>query len=271
MARQHPGLTWAVLVPAPVTVVRPLVDEAWAVRFGPDEGEVARWETRPCTGGYAQVLGREPGSEGDDEELAAILSRRLDGELFVLRFRDDAPAVWVFEHGAFTREEPPIPWAVADRLGCVPGPDEESPGPSDQASGEPPSDVGTIRTPSVCVVEGASADDVRSALRRVVSDAPLRVVPNALGALVHAEGGGAALLAGDIAEELPGSTVYAVMVGPAPDRFGVLVHRHDADTGSFEAGAPGLEGFTALQDVRGQHAPSEILRVLGVPPALLQR
>ena len=134
MARQHPGLTWAVLVPAPVTVVRPLVDEAWAVRFGPDEGEVARWETRPCTGGYAQVLGREPGSEGDDEELAAILSRRLDGELFVLRFRDDAPAVWVFEHGAFTREEPPIPWAVADRLGCVPGPDEESPGPSDQAN-----------------------------------------------------------------------------------------------------------------------------------------
>jgi hypothetical protein len=129
MARQHPGLTWAVLVPAPVTVVRPLVDEAWAARFDPDEDEVERWETRPCAEGYAQILGREPGSEGDDEELAANLSRRLDGELFVLRFRDDAPAVWVFEHGTFTREEPPIPWAVADRLGCLPGPDDESPDP----------------------------------------------------------------------------------------------------------------------------------------------
>jgi hypothetical protein len=271
MVRQHPGPEWAVLVPAPLTVVRPLVDEAWTARFGPDEDEVQRWETRPCAGGYAQVLGREPGSEGDDEELAANLSRRLEGELFVLRFRDDAPAVWVFEHGTFTREEPATPWVVAERLGCVPGPDDGSLGPSDQASGEPPSNVEPIGAPSLCVVEGASPDDVRSALRRVVGDAPLRVVPNALGALVLAEGGGTALLAGDIAEELPGSTVYAVMVGPAPDRFGVLVHRHGTDTGSFEAGAPGLEGFSALEEVRGQHAPIEILRVLGVPPTLLQR
>jgi hypothetical protein len=248
----EPRLTWALLVPAAAQTLARSVDRAWIERFGEDEDDVARWETRPGSGLYSAVLCREPGTEGDDETLALQLSAQVPGELYALRFLEGAEIVWVFAAGAFVREEPASPFEVAARVGCPLVEERTAPAPGR----------------SFCVVEGATADTVARVVAEAVPGAPVKVEPNALGAVVFAERGDTAMLAGDIAFALPEATVYTVLLGPTPGRFGVLVLEGERDVGSFEAAGPTLPDQNPLTSIKGATSPRDVLAALAVPEHL---
>jgi hypothetical protein len=255
MSALDQNLTWALLVPVPASALARTVDRAWLERFGEDEDDVARWVVRAGSGPYSAVVCHEPGSEGDDEALALQLSAQVPGEIYALRFLEGADIVWVFAAGAFTREEPASPFDVAARLGCPLVEERPSPAPGH----------------SFCVVEGATADAVARIVAEAVPGAPVKVEANTIGAVVYAERGDTAMLGGDIAFALPDATVYTVLLGPAPDRFGVLVLKGERDVGSFEAVGPTLPNLDPLPSIKGATAPRDVLAALAVPEHLARR
>ena len=253
MKNQNSPWTWAVLVPAPVDVTQRLMNAAWTARFGHDEDELEPWEARRGEGNYTAILSQHPGSEGDDEELAVDISKQVEGEVYVLRFREGAEAVWVFADGRFVREDPATPSVTADRLGV------ELTNAGATAG---------IVTHSVCVVEGASVEAVRRALLTGLGSLPVQFTPTSVGTIVQAASGDASMLCSEIAGALPTATVYAVILGSRPMRFGVVVFKGEDEAGSFEAYGATMPGFEPLKEIKGETHPNRILNALEVPVEL---
>jgi hypothetical protein len=87
--------------------------------------------------------------------------------------------------------------------------------------------------------------------------------------LVHSDAGNAGVFLYDLADALSGATVYRLITGPTPDRFGILIVRGGLDVGYFEVPDVEMTGVPKLAAVKGETTPSKIAAALGVPPALL--
>ena len=111
--------TWVLLVPATLEWLRPRARRLWDARYEPVKDEVPDWELRAGTGSYAALIDREPGSEGTDDPVARELSAQLEQPVFLLRLREDAEVVRVFEHGQRVRDEAISPAEAAERVGIT--------------------------------------------------------------------------------------------------------------------------------------------------------
>lgn len=111
--------TWVLLVPSTLEWLRPRARALWDARYEPVKDEVPDWELRAGSGGYVALIDRERGSEGTDEPVARELSRQLDQPVVLLRLREEAELVRVFEHGDRVRDEAEAPISVAERLGVT--------------------------------------------------------------------------------------------------------------------------------------------------------
>ena len=240
--------TWAVLVPAAPRTLAPLVDAARVARYGEDD-DGPPWEVRKGREAYSAVIDREPGSEGSDHELAVELSRTIPGTHYLLRFRDEAEAAWSYDSGRRVAELAEDPEALARRLGI---------------------DVPTLPplrpVRASLLVENATPQDVAKALGLpgVPESGPLSVVADGSRTLVRSESGNVSILSHDIAAALR-TRVYAVTLGPGPDRIAVLVVEGKKVKGMFDS-PPTEHGFPRLDDIEGERTTEGILRTLAVPP-----
>jgi hypothetical protein len=248
-ANRQPN-TWAVLAPAPPGLLSEraarVLDETEAASYG--------WEVVPGDGEYSALVGRAPGTEGDDESLAEALSRELAGVVYLLRLRDEREAVWAYEAGELVREIEDDPFWFAASLGCrLPG-----------TTVEPPASEAVMP----CVVEGATTEEVTRALGEYAG--LCHVGATAAGSvLVTSEQITAGYLAYDLAAALPHATLYRLISDPAAGRFGVLVLRGEQVVGNFETPAV-KTSHPELTEVKGEQTPSEIAAALGVRPELLK-
>jgi hypothetical protein len=196
-------ICWAILVPGEPERVAELAAQQWRRRFG-HVVEGRPWEVLACDEGYTAIVERDPGSEGPDDPVAQALSGEVDGPVFLLRFRDEAPVVWVYERGRWTGELNESPESVAERWGCP-------------FATEPP------RRPVFvwCHVEDATRDEVVRALGDTAGEPWCRIDQEPSGVVVHSTDNDIGGLAYDLSGQLPARPVHEVLQGPEPDRFTV--------------------------------------------------
>jgi hypothetical protein len=244
-------ICWAILIPAPHTRVAKLAESEHKKRYR-DFPAATPWTVVAGNGEYSAVVEPEEGSEGSDEPLATEASRTLDRDVYLLRFREDAPVVWVYRGGRRVSELDEAPAETAERLGCP------------LVTQSP--DVG----PGVlCVVEGATQDEVVAALGDSAEEpwCHTRTTPNG-DIIVYSDDGDIGLLAEDVAAALPSAAVYQVLWGPEPERFGVHLLRGSTTVGLLELGATDLP-WPTLAEIRGERTRSGLIDKLGIPPELL--
>lgn len=245
-------VVWAVLAPLPHAQLSERAARAWQKRYGEMEGAEPSWEVLPGRAGYSAVIDRTRGSEGDDESLAQELSRESDGTFYLLRLRDEGEAVWAYERGELTRDMAREPYSFAESMGCaLPEP----------YAGPPESKAVTL-----CVVEGATAEEVARALG--ANAARCRINTTQAGVLVYSQEISVSFFAFDIAEAQPAATVYSITSNPSPARFGVQVFKGEQVVGNYEY--PYIKtSYPVLTDIKGETSPERIAAALGVPSALL--
>ena len=250
--RSDAKIIWAVLAPAPPDDLARRAALAWWEKYGDEEEAVPPWEVVPGEGDYSAVVGRA-GSEGDDEELAEEFSREYAATVYLLRLRDEGEAIWAYEGGELARVVSDDPYWFAASLRCpLPG-----------APAGPPASTAV----SLCVVEGATADEVVRALGEYADRCQVRATP--AGVLVHSETISAGFLVFDLATALPHAAVYGLTSDPSSGRFGVLVLKGGRVVGNFET--PHIKtSYPELSDVKSETSPSKIAAALGVPPELLR-
>lgn len=256
MYNANAPMVWALLMPIDAEHLADYARVVWEREYGGLEQIVPPWEVIQGKAAYSALIDRDPGSEGTDERLAEEFTRERPGTLYLLRFREDLEVVWAYEQGRFVQAVPENPYALAERLQCP-------------LRTTPVEDSVQV-TRSVCVVEGATASAVAHALGFATPpQGPLHVDQTKNGVLVYSERGGAAIFLHELSEALPDATVYRVVTGPEPDRFGVLVVKGETDIGIFEL--PELEELTAprLDSIKGETEPAKIAAALGIPLKLL--
>lgn len=248
-------VVWAVLAPLDGERLRERVARAWDERYAEMEGARFTWEVLPGRGDYSAVVDRTPGSEGDDESLAEELSGELAGEVYLLRLRDEGEAAWAYRGGELARDLGREPRSFAEGLGCAL--DEQQP--------EPQSERPASSAVTVCVVEGATAEEVAASLGPFAGRC--RVAATPAGALVTSDSLAVSFLSYDIAEANPAADVYSIISDP-PARFAVMVVKGGGVFGNYEF--PFIKTpYPPLPSIKGETEPERIAAALGVPPELL--
>jgi hypothetical protein len=250
--RSDAEIIWAVLASVPSDELGRRAARAWREKYGDEEEAVPAWEVVPGEGEYSAVVGRA-GSEGDDEGLAEEFSREDAAKVYLLRLRDEGEAVWAYEDGELTEVVSDDPQWFAASLRCpLPG---------------TPAGPLLSTAVSLCVVEGATADEVVRALGEYGDRCQL--APTSAGVLVHSETISTGFLVFDIAAALPHAAVYGLTSDPSSGRFGVLVLKGGKVFGNFET--PHIKtSYPELSDVKGETSPLKIASALGVAPELLR-
>jgi hypothetical protein len=207
------------------------------------------WQTLAGTAGYNALVSRSPGTEGSDRRFAEILSQRAPGKsVYALWLDPERRQAFEWKDGREVTSPAVYPDAIAEQLGFRIATD---------------SLPERMRT-SAAVVEGASIDEVRHALGDAANEAWLHVRQGPAGAVITATDGPLGTQAWDVAEALPSATVYHVQQWA--NVFEVLVLKGLEEAGQFRVPAPDDDSDAdTILDIKGETAPSEILRVLGIP------
>jgi hypothetical protein len=253
-------IVFAVVAEGEPSLLESTAQAVWDSLAMSSEPQERTWRVEACGGGRAAVVETMPGSEGVDQLIAQALVQRLSRPVYVLRFREDAPAAFRVFNGV--QELAKSPAAVSRDLGC-----DFAAEPADAAA--PPPAAGPACT--VCVVEGASVEQVLESIRKAgLRIRPGHVEPCSAGTMLWDEKVDPAGWIYSLSELLPGP-VYLVSTDPQSGAFTCQLARSGDDAGLFQSPAPAEPdpGSPVLSSVKGRRSPHEIAAALGVPPHLL--
>ena len=252
------GITWAVAVKAPPEEVQSVANGLEESLIDFSDPSAPRWEYVRGNEGYQAVIDREAGAEGNDEELAERLSAAFPSEVYLMRFREDLEAVWIYRNGELTGEDAEEgPSETAKRLGLSL---DSAPG---QASDPLDAPI------SACYVEGIEPPLVAEAVGVKIGAPGVELQFAAAGSGTVVWGSRAIpLIAYDVSEALD-VDVFVLVRGPAPDRFVCQLLRGGEDQTLFEVPFPQRDDIPVVGSVRGAGTPRGILEALGVPGNVL--
>ncbi|HEY3857277.1 MAG TPA: hypothetical protein VGO67_23075 [Verrucomicrobiae bacterium] len=241
---------WAILAPFPVANLQLLAEREWKQEF-PYAIDDPPWETIPGASHYNALVSSSPGTEGSDRYFAEILSRQAGEEtVYSLWFDIDREQIFEWRNGAQVNSREANPAPVAESLGFT----------VTEQSVEEPVEA------SAAVVEGASVDDVRVALKEFIDEGWVHVAPSPTGVLVTASEGPLGTQAWDLAKSFPDSTIYFVQRWP--DAFSVILLRGPDELGRLSIPSPD-DDTKSLSDIKGAQTPAAIVEILGIPPRSL--
>lgn len=210
------------------------------------------WKTALGTG-HGGLYTRVPGSEGGDRNIAEIVSRDLgDVPVYTVWFDVELESIVEFRRGKVVAEIEDDSVKFARGLGFELDFPEL-----------PPWQPRAAR--DVIVVEGATIDDLRSALgAERIDERALKIEAVPIGAIVHRDGGRLVGEAGDLVGALLTRTIYVVTRDD--DGLEVSVMRGDPE---YFASFRDPRTADSLSDILGAHTPATILAALGIAPSLL--
>jgi hypothetical protein len=245
------SICWAVLAPFSTVELEQVAAREWA-RDSPYAIDPPPWQTLAGTAGYNALVSRSPGTEGSDRHFAELLSKRDPGKpVYALWLDPERRQAFEWKVGRETPSQPGDPESVAEKLGFIVAPDT----------------LPDRMVSSAAVVQGASIEEVRHALGDSANEAWLHVHPGLAGVLITATDGPLGQ-AWDVAATLPSATVYYVQQWA--NAFVVLVVRGVEEVRQFRV--PPLEDeANTLPHIKGETAPAEIMRALGIPLDALHR
>jgi hypothetical protein len=241
---------WVVLAPLPPEQLEELVRDNWLLEV-PYATDPPPWFVERV-GGYSAVISPEQGTEGAERTLATRCSAIApESPVYSLLLNPEREQIGTWLAGKVVSETDRDPRPLAASLGL------ELPRPAVRAA-----------PPSVAVVAGASAAEVRQVLADLGDPEWIRATANRLGVLVSADDGPLGTQAWDIAEALPAAEVYYVQRDPDAGVFSVLVLRGGRELGSFLA--PPLDDDTPrLTEILGATTPAAILEALDIRKDIL--
>jgi len=259
MKERYP--TCALIVPTTATQLAEKARQAYKAFVSPnspDDEALPQWLVVAGSKQHAALWDFDPA--GDlFYELAPRISQLVEGKLYIAQLNERLFGSYAYEGGIGLGSLSENPNDLASRLG-VPFPPRNS--------------VSSSEEWSVCVVEGAGSEKLRSVLELPPEDRKVvRVETHPLGSIIFASDGSPVLGIGSMltSPELEQTTTYCVersrgdLVRIWISRKGKTVQFFTSD----ESLGPGPPTAERIWDIKGAKDIAGILSVLQIPPRLL--